>query len=522
MHSILLILRRSFVSGLLALVAACATHQSTVETVQICNSAGCVDRPKGYTAPESPTAVTTEKNPQIEALKKLAAQDPSAAYDLALRFFRADGVRQDSYQAIQWMRDAAERGNLKAQMALGRLYLTGFGEMGADPGEAEKWLSITVSRGDKEAANLLKEATKARRSKQARHQWENRWRPNFYNDWYRNYPYNWQWGANQWMPMQPVPPGVAPYSPTPFNTGPVINDMPPTPLMRENKQTHSSTTPTTPIHHAQTETSQEPNYPAKADTAITPRSDNAPSTSIASVTSDNTKANQPGSRRVALVIGNGAYQYTGRLSNPANDAHDIAQALKKNNFQVILKIDVTLETMADAIHHFGENLKGGGVGLFYYSGHGIQVKGENYLLPVDTNLTREDEVKRKAINANDVLEKMGEGKSHLNLVFLDACRNNPFPSSSRGVNRGLTSMNPPSGTLLVFSTNPENVAEDGTGRNGTYTKHLLNYIDQPGLEVGMMLRQVRTKVKEETGGKQVPWENGSIEGAFYFNENTSK
>lgn len=205
-----------------------------------------------------------------------------------------------------------------------------------------------------------------------------------------------------------------------------------------------------------------------------------------------------------------------------NDAHDIAQTLRKNNFQVILKTDASLETMVDAIYQFGEKLKGSGIGLFYYSGHGIQVKGENYLLPIDTNLTREDEVKRKAISATDLLEKMGEGKSHLNLVFLDACRNNPFPSSTRSVNRGLTSMNAPSGTLLVFSTSPNDVAEDCVGRNGTYTKNLLEYINQPGLEIGMMLRQVRTKVKEETGGKQVPWENGSIEGTFYFNENASK
>lgn len=221
-------------------------------------------------------------------------------------------------------------------------------------------------------------------------------------------------------------------------------------------------------------------------------------------------------RRVALVIGNSAYQYTAQLANPTNDAEDIAQTLKKFNFQVILKTNATLETMADAVYQFGESLKGGGVGLFYYSGHGLQVKGDNYLLPVDANLMREDDVKRKTISANDVVEKMGEGKSHLNLVFLDACRNNPFPSSTRAASRGLIGMNAPNGTLLIFSTNPDNVAQDGSGRNGTYTKHLLQQINQSGLEVGMMLRKVRTAVKEETGGQQVPWENGSIEGEFYF------
>jgi Caspase domain len=222
-------------------------------------------------------------------------------------------------------------------------------------------------------------------------------------------------------------------------------------------------------------------------------------------------------RRVALVIGNGAYQYTTTLKNPVNDAQDIASVLKELRFQVILKTDAHLEAMAEAIFRFGESLKGGGVGLFYYSGHGMQVKGENYLIPIDANLLREDDIKRKTINANDVLGKMDEAKSHFNLVFLDACRNNPFPSSVRAASRGLTNMNAPTGTLLVFATNPNNVALDGAGRNGTYTKHLLQYIKQPGLEVGIMLRNIRTAVKEETGGQQVPWENGSIEGEFYFN-----
>lgn len=525
MYPALLILKRSFVITVLAFVSVCAASQSAEETktVRICNSGGCVDRPQGYTAPDSAAIATSEKNPQIRALEKLATQDPSAAYDLGLRYFRADGVRQDSYQAIKWMRDAAERGNLKAQMALGRLYLTGLEEMGADPGEAEKWLSITSSKGDKEAAGLLKEATKARRSKQARHQLENRWRPNFYNNWYRNYPYNWQWGANQWVPMPHVPPAVTPYPYNPPSNVPGIYEAPPVTLLRENKQVQPQNIPATPVNRTQSEATQQFNEEHKPDTTTTLAKGNADlSTALVPVAVDNIKAHQPSTRRVALVIGNGAYQHTGKLPNPVNDAHDIAQVLKKNNFQVILKTDATLETMANAIHQFGEKLKSGGIGLFYYSGHGIQVKGQNYLLPIDTNLAREDEVKRKAISANDVLEKMGEGKSHLNLVFLDACRNNPFPSNTRGVNRGLTSMNAPNGTLLIFSTSPDDVAEDGSGRNGTYTKHLLEYIDQPGLEIGMMLRQVRTKVKEETGGKQTPWENGSIEGMFYFNEDASK
>src|SRR5205085_10596972 len=187
-------------------------------------------------------------------------------------------------------------------------------------------------------------------------------------------------------------------------------------------------------------------------------------------------------------------QYPAPLKNPVNDAQDIARVLRELQFQVILKTDATLDTMADAIFEFGERLRGGGVGLLYYSGHGLQVKGDNYLIPIDANVVREDDIKRKTINARDVLDKMDKAKSHLNLVFLDACRNNLFPRSVRAVSRGLTGMNAPTGTLLVFATNPDNVAEDDTGRNGVYTKHLLQYITQPGLEVGIMLRKIRTAV----------------------------
>jgi hypothetical protein len=222
-------------------------------------------------------------------------------------------------------------------------------------------------------------------------------------------------------------------------------------------------------------------------------------------------------RRVALVIGNSQYHYISSLKNAVNDAQDVKKVLEELQFQVIIKADANLRTMVDVISQFGETLKGGGIGLFYYAGHGIQMKGENYLLPIDTNVLKEDDIKYQTINAQDILDKMDQAKTHLNLVFLDACRNNPFPRSIRAASRGLAGMDAPTGTLLVFATNPNNVAQDGTGRNGTYTKHLLHYIKQPDLEVGIMLRKVRTAVKEETGGQQVPWENGSIEGEFYFN-----
>ncbi len=509
---------KTIIFFLLTVMAACTTQPLNQETVRICNSDGCIDRPKDYVPPDSIVNQKTLKDSKIEALEELAEKDPTAAYDLGLRYFRGEGVLQNSYQSIKWMRAAAERGNLKAQMALGRLYLTGLGEMGSDPGEAERWLMITSNRGDKEAKELLKAATKARMSKQMRYQLENRWRSNFYNNWHYNYPYHWQWGVNQWTPIQPIRPSTVPYPRSSLSNDKLSDDISSIPLTNNIELTQSQNISATSTIDSHNITNYRDNNQHKPSTSTILNSEGmAPDTAVSSVDTEK-KADQSDTRRIALVIGNGAYQHTGKLLNPVNDAHDIAQALKRSNFQVILKIDASLEVMGDAIYQFGESLKGGGIGLFYYSGHGIQVKGENYLLPVDTNLMREDEIKRKAISVSDLLEKMGEGKSHLNLVFLDACRNNPFPGRTRGMNRGLSNMNAPNGTLLVFSTNPDNVAEDGKGRNGTYTRHLLNYIDQPGLEIGMMLRQIRTKVKEETGGKQVPWENGSIEGVFYFQE----
>ncbi|NOT83939.1 MAG: sel1 repeat family protein [Methylococcaceae bacterium] len=180
-------------------LVACANREPQAETLSICDESGCADRPEGYTSfdPEK-SSPAEDPGGKIAALEQLAARDPRAAYDLALRFFRGDGVRQDSYKSIKWMRDAAERGDFNAQKALGRLYLTGLGETGSDPGEAQKWLSIAASKGDKESAQLLQQATAAHQSQQAEYRWNTRWRSVFYNNWFYGYPYQAYWGANNW------------------------------------------------------------------------------------------------------------------------------------------------------------------------------------------------------------------------------------------------------------------------------------------------------------------------------------
>ena len=187
-------------------------------------------------------------------------------------------------------------------------------------------------------------------------------------------------------------------------------------------------------------------------------------------------------KRIALVIGNGAYK-DAPLRNPVNDARAIARTLQGLGFQVIQKENASLKEMQEAIRVFGDRLRGGGVGLFYYAGHGMQVRGRNYLIPVNTDIQREDEVTYNGVDANLVLEKMDTAKNRVNLVILDACRNNPFARSFRSATRGLVPMEAPVGTLVAFATAPGSVAADGDGANGLYTQHLLNAMNQPGLRI---------------------------------------
>jgi uncharacterized protein len=182
----------------LALVAAASFAQAgDDDTIRICDASGCSDRPKNSATfqvePEDPVLVE-----RTAALEALAKKDPRAAWDLGLRYFRGDGVRKDSYQALQWMRDAGERGNVDAQLAVGRFYLMGLEEMGSDPAEAETWLSMAASKGNKEAKKLLKEAQAAKKDEQAMYQWREAHRKSWYGYWYTGYPYYWTWGPRGW------------------------------------------------------------------------------------------------------------------------------------------------------------------------------------------------------------------------------------------------------------------------------------------------------------------------------------
>ena len=220
-------------------------------------------------------------------------------------------------------------------------------------------------------------------------------------------------------------------------------------------------------------------------------------------------------RRTALVIGNAAYP-AAHLQNPVNDASDMADALRKLAFDVILLRDANLRAMEAALTKFNRQLRHGGLGLFYFAGHGIQVAGENYLIPIGANIERPHDVRYEALPVGQILGAMDDAENGINIAILDACRNNPFARQYRSTYRGLAMVQATRGSLIAYATEPGGVAIDGKGRNGIYTKHLLKEMQTPNISVEQMLKQVRIDVLEETGGKQTPWESSSLTGDVYL------
>jgi uncharacterized caspase-like protein len=241
---------------------------------------------------------------------------------------------------------------------------------------------------------------------------------------------------------------------------------------------------------------------------------------------------QPRERKAALVIGNGAYR-VGALKNPVNDAQAIAGQLKSLGFDVMLRQDVGLRDMIESFRQFSIAGRAADVRLVFYAGHGVQVKGRNYLLPVDTEIRSEDEMPAKSADLNELLERMGQIKQGINIFILDACRNNPFSGTEvlgpdgrrlkfRGAAlAGLAAVDAPLGSMVAFSTAPGGVALDNpSDANSLYTKHLLSQMQAPGQPIELVFKQVRLAVARETGRAQVPWESSSLTGDFCFKQST--
>jgi tetratricopeptide (TPR) repeat protein len=224
-------------------------------------------------------------------------------------------------------------------------------------------------------------------------------------------------------------------------------------------------------------------------------------------------------RRVALVIGNAAYVNTRPLSNPSNDATDIAQALQGLGFEVILLKNAGQQQMDVAVGEFSRKLRQSDVGLFYYAGHAVQVGKRNYLIPIDAKINRDENINAVSVPLEKILWGMANSGNSINLVLLDACRDNPFPANWRSVwesnSRGLASVTA-EGTLISFATSPDEKALDGDGRNSPYTASVLQHIGEPGLPVELMFKKVRQSVSERTGKKQRTSEENYLIGDFIF------
>jgi uncharacterized caspase-like protein len=243
-------------------------------------------------------------------------------------------------------------------------------------------------------------------------------------------------------------------------------------------------------------------------------------------------------RRVALVIGNAAYR-DAPLANPVHDASDVASALRSLGFHVIVQTDASQRNMRGAIEEFGAELRHAQVGLFYYAGHGLHLDGTNYFVPVDALIQTEADVASMSVDANYVLRTMEEARVQVSILILDACRTNPFAKNIRAENGarmlsivrkeqrddpysgGLAQMTAATGNLVAFATAPGAIASDGSGRNGTYTKHFLASLGEADSDILKVFQRTRAGVVKETGGKQTPWESTSLIGDFYFRQSAN-
>ena len=224
-------------------------------------------------------------------------------------------------------------------------------------------------------------------------------------------------------------------------------------------------------------------------------------------------------KRVALVIGNSSYKLITGLTNPKNDATLMATALRRVGFEVLLATDVDVRGMSKVVRQFGKKLRTAGkdtVGLFYYAGHGVAARGTNYLIPIGAEIETESDLELESMSASSILAQMVDANNALNLVILDACRNNPYKGKVRSSTRGLARITTASGALIAFSAAPGQVAADGDGVNSPYTKALVSVMETPGVAIEQIFKKVRVAVEATTGGQQSPWEESSLRGDFYF------
>lgn len=225
-------------------------------------------------------------------------------------------------------------------------------------------------------------------------------------------------------------------------------------------------------------------------------------------------------KRIALVIGNSSYKNVPALDNPKNDATLIGQSLARLNFSVTILTDATQKQMKRAIIKYFKALREAGpdtVGLIFYAGHGVQVDGQNYLIPIDAKIKHESDIELEAVSASNLLGGMKHIGNRLNIILFDACRNNPYKSSFRSGNRGLARMDAPEGSFIAFATSPGEVASDGAGKkNSPFSEALADNLLKPGLTIEQVVKRVGRHVKTVTKGNQLPWYSSSVYTDFYL------
>src|SRR5215210_5543796 len=223
--------------------------------------------------------------------------------------------------------------------------------------------------------------------------------------------------------------------------------------------------------------------------------------------------------RIALVIGNSEYQNVARLINPVNDANAVTKVLEAADFEVQTLTDLTRLDMGRALSQFANKVGAKGkdsVALVFYAGHGLQIEGENFLVPTNAKIEREADVPLSTMRLADVMKALETVPSKMRIVILDACRNNPFTTLQKSVGRGLAIVDAPAGSIVAYSTSPGAEALDGTGTNSPYTSALVEVMKEPGLAIEQVFKGVRVKVNKTTDGRQVPWESSSLTANFAF------
>ncbi len=226
----------------------------------------------------------------------------------------------------------------------------------------------------------------------------------------------------------------------------------------------------------------------------------------------------PADQRVALVIGNSNYQTAPKLANPGNDAQSVAQLLNSAGFEVTQATDLTRSDMVQVVQDFTNKVAArgpGAVAMIYYAGHGVQVAGENYLLPVDAKISSPSDLPGNSLRLVDMMGTLESIPSRMRIVVLDACRNNPFPQIN-DAGRGLAIVDAPNGSIVGYSTAPGMEAQDGDGAHSPYTSAFLNVAREPNLPIEQLFKRVRLEVNNTTEGKQTPWESSSLTSDFYF------